>query len=608
MACICSATERYEALHRELARGWNTWDTRSVLTHVFLPNALAIDLQLEDSLGKRATRFLIGDRSADAPLLHPYAHSYDGGYTCLCVSWHGIDMKVESAARDSALVILISPISSASGWLIVSPKGLWGRGCQAECSETSFEIGPRRSEFMLHGSFAGGKPTLDGNTYFLSLDSPLAICCGVNLNLQKAQEWIKASADSLDNYKRKRYPDNYDCYNAMSTIMGWNCIYDPQIRRVITPVSRIWSSQWFASQDFGGFCLFCWDTYFAALMLGIDNKELAYANALEITLAADGVGFVPNCYYSNGFKSRDRSQPPVGSMAFWKLYERYGDKWVLSEAYPRLKVWNDWWLQNRLCDGLLCLGSSPYQRVTYFRSEYDQNTKYASCLESGLDNSPMFDGVPFDTNTHLMQQQDVGISSLFAMDCEYLSKIATELGYADDAAELAVRAEYMRQQLSRLWDEGRGFYYNRSTVDGSFNCRISPTCFYPLLAQAPSQAQAQRMIDNYLLNPEYFWGKYVIPSSPRCDPSSKDNDYWRGRIWAPLNYLVYLGLCNYDLPEVRAQFVEKSKALLLKSWLSRGYIFENYNAETGEGDDTLRSDKFYHWGALLSLIALENEK
>lgn len=33
-------------------------------------------------------------------------------------------------------------------------------------------------------------------------------------------------------------------------------------------------------------------------------------------------------------------------------------------------------------------------------------------------------------------------------------------------------------------------------------------------------------------------------------------------------------------------------------------MFRNYNATTGEGDDSVRSDKFYHWGALLGYITL----
>ena len=38
-----------------------------------------------------------------------------------------------------------------------------------------------------------------------------------------------------------------------------------------------------------------------------------------------------------------------------------------------------------------------------------------------------------------------------------------------------------------------------------------------------------------------------------------------------------------------------------------GYVFENYSATTGDGDDVVNSDKFYHWGALLGFIALMEE-
>jgi hypothetical protein len=115
------------------------------------------------------------------------------------------------------------------------------------------------------------------------------------------------------------------------------------------------------------------------------------------------------------------------------------------------------------------------------------------------------------------------------------------------------------------------------------------------------------MIKEHLMNPDEFWGEWVIPSTPRNDPAYKDNTYWRGRIWAPLNFLVYMGLRNYDLPEARKALSEKSKNLLLKGWLKDGYVFENYNPDSGIGDDVGNSDKFYHWGALLGFITLIEE-
>lgn len=597
--------QQYKALQRNLARGWNTWDVRSVLTYVYLPYGFAIDLNLEDSVGHRVRRFRIGDRNADTPVLHPGSHAYDGNYTDITATWHGMNLRISSATEGTKQVIVIKPLqASGNGKLVVTPKTVWGRGARIESKNNSFSFATPDKALSIKASVAGKFISQQRNDLRFSAGKTIAICCDTAMSEQEAINFVERHAHAFESANRKTWGKNYDCYNAMQSVLAWDNIYDPQIRRVISPVSRIWSSDWFGSQDFGGFTLFCWDTYFAALMFGVDNKALAYANAVEITLAADGVGFVPNCYYSNGYRSHDRSQPPVGSMVVWKLYERYHDRWLLQLLYPRLLAWNRWWNTHRQFEGLLCTGSNAYEKVTYYNGEYSAHTRYGSILESGLDNSPMYDGVPYDSTKSLLMQQDVGITSLYITDCRYLSKIAEVLGNKKDVQELNNRRNSYVKNMEKMWSEKDGLYLNRSAIDGKLNHRISPTNFYPLLAGVPSQQRAARMINEHLLNPQEFWGEWVIPSCPRNDPAFHNNDYWRGRIWAPLNFLVYLGLRNYNFPKVQHDLAEKSKALLLKSWLSRGYVFENYNATTGEGNDTLRSDKFYHWGALNGLIWL----
>jgi hypothetical protein len=42
----------------------------------------------------------------------------------------------------------------------------------------------------------------------------------------------------------------------------------------------------------------------------------------------------------------------------------------------------------------------------------------------------------------------------------------------------------------------------------------------------------------------------------------------------------------------------------MKEWTLHGHVHENYHADTGMGCGAHNSDKFYHWGALLSLTAL----
>ena len=65
-----------------------------------------------------------------------------------------------------------------------------------------------------------------------------------------------------------------------------------------------------------------------------------------------------------------------------------------------------------------------------------------------------------------------------------------------------------------------------------------------------------------------------------------------------------MALQGHDLPDVQADLAEKSKAIFLKEWNEHRHVHENYNSITGEGCDAHNSDKFYHWGALMSAIAL----
>jgi len=64
--------------------------------------------------------------------------------------------------------------------------------------------------------------------------------------------------------------------DAIETALGWDTIYDPSQSRVISPVSRLWSG------GGGGYVLFEWDTFFAASLAASGNRELSYANAMEI--------------------------------------------------------------------------------------------------------------------------------------------------------------------------------------------------------------------------------------------------------------------------------------------------------------------------------------
>lgn len=202
-------------------------------------------------------------------------------------------------------------------------------------------------------------------------------------------------------------------------------------------------------------------------------------------------------------------------------------------------------------------------------------------------------------------------TSLYIADCKALTELAQVLGRTAETAELNQRTNRYSKALQTLWSEEKGLFLNRRTDTGQLSERLSPTLFYPMLAGVATPQQVRRMVKEHLLNPNEFWGEWVLPSVARNDPVFKEQNYWRGRIWAPLNFLVYLGLRNYDLPDVRKQVVEKSNQLLLKNWRESRSVPENFHVSgVGRlpGEALNRSDSFYHWGALMGFMSFLEQK
>jgi neutral trehalase len=588
-----TSTKEAKAMSMKLIQGWNTWNTRSVLSQVLLPESFSINLAIKDRLGNILEETLIGrDHYGSKERVIPGPHAYDGSYTELEFEWHNIKLRVQSASVNNELYLLVSPLNVAPGdSLIITPRMLWNRKGEIKIDPQMIVGNTPTNNIKVYVN--GNNKTIFSNAIHTSLEKNISVTSGNSKSVQYVENTIKKAKIKFET-ERVKFEKSSEVYNAMQTVLAWTTIYDPNNNRIINPVSRTFSPDW---------VLFGWDTYFAAYMLSLNNKQLAYANAIAITKEITAKGFIPN-NSQYGHKSEDRSEPQVGSIVVREIYRKYEEKWFLKEVYNELLSWNRWRAANRDVDGYLVHGTDPYDYGdSKSRSATLSGKMKAAKWESGMDNSPMWDDATFDSLNHRMLMADVGLMSLYIADCHSLSEIADILGYTNDAKELTARAEKYSKKLETLWDDKFGLYLNKDLVTGKLSYRLTPTLFYPLLAKVPTLNQASRMMKEHFYNDKEFWGEFIMPSVARNDTAFNDNHYWRGRIWAPLNFLVYLGMRNYNLPDAKKDMVEKSKSLLLKTWVSERHVCENYHAETGTGGEANTwSDAFYHWGALLGFM------
>jgi putative isomerase len=593
-------------LYDKLAKGWDTWDIQSVTAHVCLPERLRLNVAFViphmagysgNSLWKNAESF--GE------------HAADGSYTEVDIRYMDGLYKIQTAACGRELLIRITPIEHRYDcYVMLEAGGIWGSNPDMACGDNRLEAASGDQVFEIRSLNRIVKMAWDPSTlHNIACDAADAVYFTVNSKKNKEQADI-----AIEAARRAWQGDAVSAEGivgeglaALRRSLLWNKVYEPRNGRVITPVSRQWCK--FGAYSFGDYVLFGWDTFFAAMQYGLISKDLAYSTMFSILEEITEEGMVPNFGSAVG-KSFDRSEPQVGALCAWKLYVQFGDKWFIEECFDRLLAWNRWRFRERDCngDGLLELASLPGKprKDDEIWSEIEFGKRQGAMWESGMDNSTMWDQAVFNDEKHCLELSYVGDNALLAADCELLEKMAVLLEREDEKRELEFRKDELKAKIDvQLWDEQAGSYLNRHW-SGKFDPCMSLTHFYPLAAGIPDREKAAKIIKKHLLNPDEFWGEYIIPNISRDDPSFLDQNYWRGRIWGPTNFLVGEGLLRYGEWKIFEELARKGLAMFMNCWTEKGVVGENYNAITGEAAEKgTSSDKFYHWGALLVYMAVE---
>jgi len=515
-------------------------------------------------------------------------HSVSGDYSKIGLYFKDFKFELEFAAEGEKFIYKITPVVLHEGYdffvgfLSEAQKGnknenivMKEMGCSFNTKEGNISI------------------EVEGEQSLCSITSPYL---GVLLK-GKACAYIKGNnnlntkeAEELINRKRKEYMSSRvygegflgeGVVEAIIKGTAWNKVYDNANKTFKTDVTRLWAPD-------SCYYTFYWDNFFASLLFGLEDEKMAYDQVDSVCSEFKDEGYLPQCAFEWGGSSM--INPPIGSFCLLKLYRQYGDITLLEAYFDRLYSTNTYLLQNKSIkrDGILQLRQD--------HTGAEENT-FNEILGTGLDNSPMYD------NAKQVNMNDIGISSIFALDCRMLGIIAELLERREERAILIDRYEKVKEAINEtMWDEVSGIYCN-TTIEGKFLSVYSPTSFYPMLAEIATKERAERMIREHLLNEREFWGEYVIPSISKENSAYEDQNYWRGCAWAPMNYLVYQGLKNYDYNNVSHELAIKSLNMFRKNWVDHGWILENYNTITG--GITKNCVPMYTWGGLMAFMGVE---
>ncbi len=296
---------------------------------------------------------------------------------------------------------------------------------------------------------------------------------------------------------------------------------------------------------------YLWDTCFQNLALEHMEPRLAEDSLRLLTENLRGDGKMYHFIASTWSRPKG-SQPPLVGWAGLRLVHQREYLDLAKHLLPVLMMNNQWWLT---------------QRMTHYG--------IISCpepLETGWDDTPRLDSgpiLPLDMNSHLLLQ----------MRC--CVELAKRIGdYATQACALAMAKKLARRMVELLYDEQANLFKDVLVATGEKLPIKTPACFLPLLAEVPiPEDKARRMIEDYLLNPDYFFGKVPFPSVAYDEPTYDPDGFWRGPTWMPIAYLMLEVLRKYDYQAEAHQAAKR----LYDIMIADGQLRELFNSRTGEG-------------------------
>jgi len=328
------------------------------------------------------------------------------------------------------------------------------------------------------------------------------------------------------------------------------------------------------SLDMGWNYLVYWDSYFITrLLLKEGHLDAAKNMVRDFFFLIDKYGHVPNANY---YLWMNISQPPLLSSMVRLINEFKEDPEFLREAYPRLKKEYDFWLSPLhlvKAKNFSQYRENGFGTAKYFGYPENGFTQWQTEPESGWDFTTRFenrilDFLEVDLNSFLYR---------YEQDLEWMA--SKQLSLPKSEAEIwAGRAKDRKVRFNKIfWDPARNYYFDFDLKNNRPAKVWTLAGFLPIWVGVAEPEQIKGAFQA-LPKFEQPYGLSVVDQDYGID-----NKQWNFPIaWPPLTWWVEECLRAYGYTRESdlaiMQYLEAQTRLFQK----HGYLFEKYNAATGE--------------------------
>lgn len=321
------------------------------------------------------------------------------------------------------------------------------------------------------------------------------------------------------------------------------------------------------------------------------------------------------------------TQPPLTAIIARRLLERSRDReQAMTSAralYPKLMAFHRWLYTTRLAGEtglLLCvhpwetgMDNSPAWDAAMTAIPTDDLPPYERKDTTHVDASERPPKIFYDRCYALLLQlqrhgydtraatdassfavADVAFNALAVRASADLVWLGTQIGA--DTSEARTWHDLGSAGLVKLWDEQAGIFFS---FDWRAQQRIDvPTSsgFLPLLTDVTSHAQVERLaatLENWSSSV-----RYLVPSTDPAHSSFDAKRYWRGPVWANVNWAIAEGFSIHGRGDIAERLRTDIKEMIALS----GH-HEYFDPNTGDG---LGAEDF-SWTAALTLHWLMTE-